>query len=331
MSGPAARPVTVLTAGGTIAMSGGEPTAEGVSPTLDGLSLVAAVPGLGRIEGLTVRSLLNRSSSSLTTPEALRIARSACEEADAGRGVVVTHGTDTLEEVAFLCDLIYAGEAPIVFTGAMRAASAPSADGPANLLDAALVAAAQETGGLGVLVAFAGELHAARGVRKADSTALAAFSSPKLGALGRIEEGRLRLDRTVVRHPPLPVEHLSAWVPILPASLGEGGTLVDCAVRAGADGLVTVALGAGHLPPPFLDALREADAQIPVVATVRPKRGAILRGTYAFVGSERDLREGRIIAAGGLSSAHARMKLLACLGAGYDREQIAECFRPDDH
>jgi L-asparaginase len=312
-------------------MSGGEPTAEGVSPALDGQALVAAVPGLASIEGLTVRSLLNRSSSSLTTAEALLIARSACEEAATGRGVVVTHGTDTLEEVAFLCDLIHGGETPIVFTGAMRAASAPSADGPANLLDAAFVAATRETAGLGVLVAFAGELHAARGVRKADSTALAAFSSPKLGALGRLEEGRLRLDRTVERQPPIPVEHLSAWVPILPAPLGEDGALVDCAVRSGADGLVAVALGAGHLPPPFLDALRGADARIPVVATVRPKRGAILRGTYAFAGSERDLREGRIIPAGGLSSAAARMKLLACLGAGYDRQQTAACFAPDDH
>lgn len=328
MSGTAAvRPVTVLTAGGTIAMSG----EDGVTPALDGDALVAAVPGLGAVPGLAVRSLMNRSSSSLTTAEALLIARAACEAAAEGRGVVVTHGTDTLEEVAFLCDLIYDGEAPIVFTGAMRAASAPSADGPANLLDAALVASAQETQGLGVLVVFAGELHAARAVRKADSTALAAFSSPKLGALGRIEEARLRLDRTIVRAPPIHPAHLDAFVPILPASLGEQGTLVACALEAGAQGIVTVALGAGHLPPPFLDALRLADEHVPVVATVRPKRGAILRGTYAFAGSERDLREGRIIAAGGLSSAAARMKLLACLGAGYDRAAIAGCFVPDDH
>jgi len=321
------RPVTVLTAGGTIAMSG----EAGVSPALDGDALVAAVPGLAALPGLEVRSLLNRSSSSLTAAEALFIARAACAAAADGRGVVVTHGTDTLEEVSFLCDLIYDGAAPIVFTGAMRAASAPSADGPANLLDAALVAAAPETVGLGVLVVFAGELHAARGVRKADSTALAAFSSPKLGALGRIEEARLRLDRTVTRLPAIPVERLDAFVPILPASLGDDGRLVRSALDAGADGIVTVALGAGHLPPPFLDALRRADERVPVVATVRPKRGAILRGTYAFAGSERDLREGRIIAAGGLSSAAARIKLLACLGAGYDRGAMAECFAPDDH
>ena len=328
MSGTAAvRPVTVLTAGGTIAMSG----EDGVTPALDGDALVAAVPGLGGLPGLTVRSLLNSSSSALTTAQALLIARSACEAAAEGRGVVVTHGTDTLEEVAYLCDLVYDGDAPIVFTGAMRAASAPSADGPANLLDAALVASAGECAGLGVLVAFAGELHAARGVRKTDSTALIAFSSPKLGALGRIEEGRLRLDRTVVRAPVVRAAHLDSRVPILPAALGDDGLLVDCAVEASADGIVAVALGAGHLPPPFLDALRRADERVPVVATVRPKRGAILRGTYAFVGSERDLREGRIIAAGGLSSAAARIKLLACLGAGYDRAQIAGCFVLDDH
>ena len=94
--------------------------------------------------------------------------------------------------------------------------------------------------------------------------------------------------------------------------------------------LVAALAGQWHLPPPFLDALRRADERIPVVATVRPERGSILHGTYAFAGSERDLRESRIVAAAGLSPAAARIKLLACLGAGYDREAIAGAFAPDD-
>jgi L-asparaginase len=181
-----------------------------------------------------------------------------------------------------------------------------------------------------VLVVFAGEIHAARGVSKADSTAMAAFQSPRLGPLGRVAERRAGLERSVERRAPIPVDHLHARVPILPSALGLDGAVIDAALEAGADGIVAVALGAGHLPPPFLAALRRAAERVPVITTVRPKRGAILHETYAFEGSERDLRQSGIIPAGGLTSAAARIKLLACLGAGYDRDAIAGAFAPDD-
>jgi L-asparaginase len=241
---------------------------------------------------------------------------------------VVTHGTDTLEETAYLTDLLYGGDAPIVFTGAMRPASAPGADGPANLADA--VAAARVADGLGVLVCFAGELHAARDVRKADSTSVAAFRSPRLGPLGFVREGRVTVERRIERVPPLDPRHLDAAVHIVPAALGADGTLIDAAVEAGADGVVAVVLGAGHTPPPFLVAMRRAAARVPVVVTVRPERGSILRATYAFEGAERDLRGGSLICAAALSPAAARMKLMACLGAGYARAAIAQSFVPDD-
>ncbi len=328
MPSGAARPVTVLAAGGTIAMAGGP--ASGAAPELDASALVAAVPSLAALPGLEARTLDTRPSAQLSAAAALDIARAAALEADSGRGVVVTHGTDTLEEVALLCDLIYAGEEPIVFTGAMRPASAAGADGPANLLDAVAVAGATDAAGLGVLVAFAGRVHAARAVRKADSTAPDAFASPRLGPVGRVQEGRARISRRLERHPPVPVAGLDATVHVVAAGLGTDGALVDAAVEAGADGLVAVLLGAGHTPPPFLVALRRAAARIPVVATVRPERGSILRGTYAFEGAERDLRATPVICAGAFSHAAARIKLMACLGAGYTRVATAGAFAPDD-
>jgi L-asparaginase len=117
---------------------------------------------------------------------------------------------------------------------------------------------------------------------------------------------------------------------VVPAGLGTDGALVDAAVEAGADGLVAVVLGAGHTPPPFLTALRRAAARLPVVATVRPERGAILRATYAFEGAETDLRAAPVICAGALSPAAARVKLMACLGAGYTRVAVADAFAFDD-
>ena len=323
-----ARPVTILAAGGTIAMVGerGGPA----SPELGGDALVAAVPALADVEGLEVRTVAVVPSAHLSGADALSIARTAAELAASGRGVVVTHGTDTLEEVAYLCDLLYAGEAPVVFTGAMRPASAAGADGPANLADAVAAAASDAAAGLGVLVVFAGEVHAARTVRKADSTALAAFQSPHAGPLGRVDEGRTIVERRIERRAPIPATRLDGWVEIAVTALGSDGRAVDAVAAAGVQGLVAVLLGAGHTPPAQFAALERAAERIPVVATVRPKRGAILRDTYEFAGSERDLRSSAIVPAGGLSSAAARIKLLACLGAGYGREEIAAAFAPDD-
>jgi L-asparaginase len=323
------RPISIIAAGGTIAMTGapGHPA----SPELDAATLVAAVPPLADVDDLQVQTIASLPSAQLAPADALAIARAAVAEADSGRGVVVAHGTDTLEEVAFLCDLIYAGEAPIVFTGAMRPASAPSADGPGNLYDAVSVAGSLEASDYGVLVVLAGEVHAARAARKTDSVSVAAFQSPQLGPLGRVAEGRVIVKRPLARRPPLPVASLDAVVHILVAGLGTDGSLVEAALDAAdADGIVGVLLGAGHTPPAFLRALEAAASRVPVVATVRPKRGAILHDTYAFQGSERDLRRGAIVPAGGLSSAAARMKLMACLGAGYGRQGIAQAFQPDD-
>ena len=192
----------------------------------------------------------------VSAADALDIARAAVAEAAAGRGVVVTHGTDTLEETAVLCDLLHGGDAPIVVTGAIRPASATGADGPANLLDAVRAAGDAATAGLGAIVAFAGELHAAREVRKADSVSPRAFASPRTGPLGRVSEERVEVWSAPVRRPPLPVAQLDARVEVVPAGLGSDGALVEAALAAGVDGLVAVLLGAGHAPPAFLAACR---------------------------------------------------------------------------
>ena len=114
------------------------------------------------------------------------------------------------------------------------------------------------------------------------------------------------------------------------AGLGTDWTPVRAAADAGADGLVAVVTGAGHTPPAFLEALLGAAARMPVVVTVRPERGAILRATYGFEGAEGDLRAGALVPAGALPAQHARIKLMACLGAGLEREAIAAAFAPDD-
>ncbi len=321
-----AREVTVLAAGGTIAMAGDD----GAVPQLDAEALVAAVPALAAVPGLRARTLGSWPGVHVGAADALAIARAAVAEAAAGRGVVVTHGTDTLEETAVLCDLIHAADPPVVFTGAIRPASASGADGPANLLDAVRAAGAEATAGAGAIVAFAGELHAARAVRKVDSTSPRAFASPRSGPMGRIFEARVDVWGRPVRRPPLPVAQLDARVEIVPAALGSDGALLDAALATGADGIVAVLLGAGHAPPAFVRACSTAAERVPVVACVRPESGRILRSTYGFEGAEGDVRAAGLILAPSLSPAAARITLMACLGAGYSRVATAAAFAPND-
>jgi L-asparaginase len=123
---------------------------------------------------------------------------------------------------------------------------------------------------------------------------------------------------------------LDAFVPIVPTWQCDDGALLRAAIAAGADGLVLIALGAGHVGPPVLAELRGAAAVLPVVVTTRPERGAVLRATYGFEGSEADVRGAGAIAAGELSAQAARVKLMACLGAGLGSEAIRAAFAPDD-
>jgi len=316
---PPLRPVTVLSAGGTIAMAG-----DRARPALGIDALVAAVPALADVADLRTRSIVELPGAHIGAADALAIARAALEEAAAGRGVVITHGTDTMEEAAVLCDVLHAGEEPIVLTGAIRPSGAPGADGPANLLDAVAAAGAHETAGLGALVCFAGELHAARAVRKVSSTSPAAFGSPLGGPLGYVAERSVRIAARPRRPQALGLPPaIEGRVPIVPTYLGDRGESLIAALRDGADAIVFVALGAGHVAPPVLEALRSAAARAPVAVTLRPERGLLLRDTYGFEGAEGDLRASGALAAGALSPQAARMILLAGLGAGAGREPLA--------
>jgi L-asparaginase len=316
--------VRLLAAGGTIAMRG-----ERAVPVLDASQLVEQLPQLASVPALQAETVLGLPSAQVTLDQALDLARRACRAAACGEGVVITTGTDTLEEIAVLCWLLHDGEAPIVVTGANRPGSSPGADGQANLLDAVALAGSEAGTGLGVVVVFGGEIHAAMSVQKVDSTGPAAFGSPVAGPLGRVVEGRVWLHARPLSQPALDVVRLEHRVEIVTASLGDDGALLRHAAASG-DGVVLVALGAGHLPPAVLHELQVAAARVPIVITCRPVRSSMLFATYGFDGAERDLRSSAAICAPFLSPAAARIALLCCLGAGGDRDTIARTLAPWD-
>jgi L-asparaginase len=316
--------VRLIAVGGTIAMSG-----DRAVPALDAAALLEGLPALAAGHALEAETALSLPGPHLSLDEALQVARRAAAAADGGEGVVVTTGTDTMEEVAVLCSMIYRGQAPIVFTGANRPASSPGADGPANLLDAVALAASPEATGLGVVVTFGGEIHAAMSVRKVDSTGPAAFGSPAAGPIGRIVEGRVWLHSRPIRPAALPVEQLTHRVRIATVSLGDEGEALGV-LAGGCDGLVVVAFGAGHLSPGGLEHLRAAADRIPVLVTCRPERSSMLFDTYGFEGAESDVRASGAVCVPFLSAQAARIALLCCLGAGLDRDGIAAALAPWD-
>jgi L-asparaginase len=319
--------VALFTLGGTIAMAG--TTAQGVVSRLTAADLTAAVPGLADTP-LELRDVEAVPSAALAYRQILDLVDAAgAAVADGATGVVVTQGTDTLEETAFLADLVWPYPEPLVFTGAMRNPTLAGPDGPANLLAAARAAAAPAARDLGVLVAFNDEIHAARFVRKTHSTSTATFASPNAGPLGHVIEGEVRLLTRPPRHAPLPPvdrDRLAATrVALHTVTLDDDPALLD-ALAAGLDGLVVAGFGVGHVPPDFAPALGELAARMPVVLASRTGAGSVLRNTYGAVGSETDLRRRGLVRGGLLDPYKAKVLLRLLLAGGADRAAVDAAF-----
>lgn len=327
MAVPESLRVAVLGLGGTIAMT--DTPAGGVGPALSAAQLTAAVPGLAATGiDLVVHDVRRRPGASLTFDDLDDLAGAVDAQVAGGvSGVVVTQGTDTIEETAYALDLRYPGGAPVVVTGAMRNPTLAGADGPGNLLAAVQAAASPELRGQGVIVVLADEIHAARRVRKTHSTSGATFASPSGGALGYVVEGQPRLlnrvpNRTVV---PRPSRDRQVRVALVTVSLGDDGELL-AGLGERFDGLVVAAFGAGHVPEPMVAPLSELAGRIPVVLASRTGSGPVLASTYGFPGSERDLLSRGLISAGFLDPYKARILLRAALAADADHPKICAAF-----
>jgi L-asparaginase len=296
--------VRLIATGGTIA-SLADPETGAVRPAVSAEDLVATVPGLGPV---AVEEVAHVNGWNMTPATMLEVAR----RASAGGPVVVTHGTDTIEETAFFCDLTVEGD--VVFAGAMRNGSEISADGPRNLRCAAQVAEAAP--GLGAVLVLNDEIHAARWARKQDSSRVHALQSPGHGPVGIAVPGSVRIALPPPRRFLLPLPDALPAVPVVQTYTGIEEGLIEAVLDAtGAAGLVLEGTGLGNVPGSAEPGIRAAIARgLPVVNATRVPSGGV-HAVYGGPGGVVTQRSLGVVGAGSLSAAKARLLLMLLLAS----------------
>lgn len=314
--------VLVIATGGTIAgqAQGGQ---------LTGAQIVEAVPAVGEIARVSVEEFSRIGSSAMTPDHWLRLSARIDEifRADADlAGIIVTHGTDTMEETGYFLHLTVNHDRPVVMVGSMRTSSAVSADGPANLLSGVRVAVSESSRGRGVLVVLNDEVHSARDVRKTDNNRVNTFRSVEWGALGVVDADRIVYRRSLETLHSTESEVRMAEpagglppVAIVADYAGHDGSALRAAVDAGARGVVVQAFGGGRASPGMRSVIAEVASEgVVVVLASRVAEGRVMSGVAS--------PERNVVAAGDLPPHRARVLLMLALGQGMDGSGVQRLF-----
>jgi len=321
--------VVILAVGGTIAGSGeaATHTTEYKAGVLPVSQIIKSVPGINKIAVITGEQIANIDSAHMTNEIMLKLAGriSAILKNNQADGIVVTHGTDTMEETAYFLNLVVRSDRPVVLTGSMRPATALSADGPLNLYNAVVLASSYEARGKGVLVAMNERIHGARDVTKTHTTNVDAFRSPESGCLGYILNGEVHfLNATLKRHTTgseFSIETIRKLprVDILYGHGNDSGDLADAAFKAGARGIVIAGAGDGGIFPETYTALKKA----------RKKGVIIVRSTHVgsgYVAPRADDEKDEFLTSRTLNPQKARILLMLALTKTKNLKLIRRMF-----
>ena len=322
--------VAVLATGGTIA-SKQDPGKGGYAPALSGADLVSAVPAIRRIAQIQAEQISNIPSQDITPEIWIRLAARVNEllAKTEVRGVVVTHGTSTLEETAYFLDLTTTSTKPVILVGAQRPASDPDSDGPRNLLDAIRVAVDPEAIGKGAMVVMNGQIHAARDVTKTNTSQVETFRGLEFGELGVVDVEKVRFYRAPLRRQTLAIEPGTQLprVDIVMSYAGADGLLIRSLVRDGTvKGLVIAGLGLGNVSGSMFEAIQEARARsIPIVISTRVATGRVFP-LSAAKGSALALKKIGCVLGDNLSPQKTRILLMLALTRVHDTEALQAYF-----
>ncbi|MDL4840779.1 asparaginase [Aquibacillus rhizosphaerae] len=305
--------ILVIHTGGTISME--EDLTTGAVTTANTHPLHNMTAMIREIANIEEEILFNLPSPHITPSHMLELAKKINNKISTHHidGIVVTHGTDTLEETAYFLDLFLATQIPVVITGAMRSSNELGSDGPYNLMSSIRVAICDEATDKGVLVVMNDEIHTAKYVTKTSTSNVATFQSPQFGPIGVITKQAVNFYQKLITNESYPIKNITKNVALIKAYAGMDGSLIRAIQQSNVDGLVIEGFGQGNIPPEVIVSIKDfiADNK-PVVLVSRCFKGTV-QATYAYTGGGRHLKDLGVIFANGLTGQKARIKLLIAL------------------
>lgn len=319
--------IAVVFNGGTISMKVDERIKAAV-PTLTGeeiMSMVTGIEEFADIESYSFSSLPSPHMTFKTMLELSEFTKKLLNRDDID-GVVITHGTDTLEETAYLLDLTIKSEKPVVITGAMRSGSELGYDGPSNLAASICTAISDDAKKRGVLVCFNGELNSASEVTKANSMALNAFRTPNFGPIGIVDNNKVMFYRETKSTEKYDVKEIKSDVALVKCVVDMDSSFIDFVIDKGYGGIVIEALGRGNVPPKMVDGIKSAlNKGIPVVVVSRCFEGRV-HESYGYEGGGKMLKDLGVIFGDTLPGQKARIKLALAINSTISKEEIKKQF-----
>lgn len=316
--------ILIISTGGTIAMK--DEGAKGAVPALTGSDLIKLVPGLEKLADLEVLEFCNLPSPSIDPQKMFELSKLVSKEIENHSGIVITHGTDVIEETSYLLFLTLSTKKPVIFTAAMRSNEELGLDGPRNLLNAVRVAADEASYDRGVMLAVNDEIFSVRDVYKSSTHLTNAFEAPNYGMLGMIDHDRVVYFRKPEIREKYFVQKIETAVDFITLCAGMDARYIECSIATRAKGIVIAAFGRGNVTPAVQAGIKKAlDNGIIVVISSRVPNGRVL-GVYGYEGGGKQLADLGCILANDLSAVKARLKLMVLLGADKNEEEIRYSF-----
>lgn len=311
--------VAIIFTGGTISMKV-DPDLQAAIPALSADELLSKITNIEDFAEIETINYANIPSPHITPEIMMDIAKIVKETIvrEDIIGIILTHGTDTLEETAYLLDLVVDSEKPIVIVGAMRNNSELGYDGSSNLAAGICTVVSPNSKNKGVLVVMNNEVNSAREVTKTNTLSLDTFKSPEFGPLGIVDNDEVLFHRDIIKRQNIPTDDIETKVALLKIVPGMESDIVDFYINSGYKGIVIEALGRGNVPPSLVPGIKNAlDKDIPVVMVSRCPTGRVL-DSYGYEGGGKHLKDMGVILGGNLPGQKARIKLMLALG--YSKE-----------
>lgn len=324
--------VAVIFTGGTISMKI-DPRIHAAIPALSSEEIMAMVTNIEKFTDIEIINFSNIPGPHIT-PETMMelsmLVRKTVSRDDI-TGVVITHGTDTLEETAYFLDLTLNLNKPVIVVGAMRNSSVLGYDGPSNLSSAICTAISDEAKDKGVLVVMNNEVNSAREVTKTNTLSVGTFKSPEFGPLGIVDNDRVLFYRNITKHNHIETQKVETKVALIKCAAGMDSTLINYCIDSGYKGIVIEALGRGNIPPDMMEGVKKSiKKNMPVVIVSRCPTGRVL-DSYGYFGGGKTLRDLGVIFGDNLPGQKARIKLILALGVTTDINEIKRVFEENSY